>query len=264
MLHDPVVGGASLFASVFSDAPVPDIEAAIVVAHPGDEAMSASWVLVRLQKRASVYCLTRHGAARTDGTVAAAAVAGVPADRCHNLGLTSEDLARDLETLVWLTIAAVTGQPRVLVTHCCEGKSLARDATAFAVYMTATLLMRSGMAAPVVVEIPTPGVTRSAGEEALLLPVRQVVRIQFGPESRKMKRRMLRCHAAELQAPVETVTLSSEDYIFASSTNPLDNLVHASGPYADAPGCHVEDFRRHARHVATQLSLAVLSTPSRA
>ena len=60
---DPDISGMNLFAALFSDEPVPGVEAAIVMAHPGDEAVSASWLMVRLHERASVYCLTRasHG-----------------------------------------------------------------------------------------------------------------------------------------------------------------------------------------------------------
>ena len=263
MFSDLGATGHNLFTSVFSDEPVPDIEAAIVVAHPGDEAVSASWVMARLQERASVYCLTKgiHGC--RGGTVAAAALAGVPAERCHNLGMSESELARDLETLVWLTTAAVTAmQPRVLVTHACEGNNLDHDATAFAVHMTAKLMTRAGIAAPVVVELPSRHDGGHPQSDEALLPARQAVKIQFGPESRKVKRRMLQCHG-DIDAPLST-TLNSEAYVLATSSNPLDSLVHAIGVYPDAPWCEVAEFRRQARGVAGYLSLAVLSTPSRA
>jgi hypothetical protein len=265
MLHDLGVSGRNLFASVFSDEPVPNVEAAIVVAHPGEESLSASWVMVRLQDRASVYCLTKAVGGCGGGTVAAAALAGVPPERCHNLGLSEHEFARDLEALVWLTTAAVSAlQPRVLITHACEGTNLDHDATAFAVHMTARLMTRSGAGAPVVVELPSlPRGATEPGREPLVLAAKPAVKIEFGPESRKVKRRMLRCHR-ELDAVADSGSLESEAYILATSCNPLDNLATASGPYRDAAWCHVEDFRRHARDVAASLSFAVLSTPSRA
>jgi LmbE family N-acetylglucosaminyl deacetylase len=264
MFPDHGSHGRNLFTSVFSDEPVPDIEAAIVVAHPGDEAISASWVMVRLQERTSVYCLTRGSHALRGGTVAAAALAGVPPERCHNLGLLQSELACDLETLVWLTTAAVTAlRPRVLVTHACEGKNLDHDATAFAVHMTAKLMTRTGTGTPVVVELPSCLAEQTPSLNDALLPARQAVKIEFGPESRKVKRRMLQCHG-EIDAPVGGTALSSEAYVLANAGNPLDGLVHAAGPYPDAPWCMVEDFRRKARDVASSLSLAVLSSPSRA
>jgi LmbE family N-acetylglucosaminyl deacetylase len=262
----PESGGAgpNLFTSVFSDEPVPDIEAAIVVAHPGDESASASWVMVRFQERASVYCLTKAVDGCSGGTVAAAALAGVPPERCHNLGLSESELARDLETLVWLTTAALSANtPRVLVTHACEGKNLDHDATAFAVHMTAKLMTRSGAAAPVVVEVPGYRFAGAAERGDTHAVPKQAVQIEFGPESRKVKRRMLQCHR-DLNAPIDLITMGSEAYVLATSCNPLDNLALASGRYPDAPWCNVDDFRRLAREVAASLSVAVLSTPSRA
>jgi hypothetical protein len=226
-----------------------------------------------------VYCLTKasHGCpgglsrdivrfdqpAATTGTIAAAALAGVPAERCHNLGLAETEVARDLETLVWLTTAAVTSlQPRVLVTHACEGQNLDHDATAFAVHMTAKLMTRSGGAAPVVVEFPRHGAV-SNDNDPQLLSARQAVKIEFGPESRKVKRRMLQCHC-DVHGSIGGAALHSESYVLATASNPLDNLASASGAYLDAPWCQIADFRRLARDVAASLSLAVLSSPSRA
>jgi len=280
MILDGVPTGPHLFSSVFSNEPLPDIEAAIVVAHPGDETFCASWLMVRLQGRASVFCLTNasHGCPSglgggsvgelpgpqvRAGTIAAAAVAGVPADRCLNLGLSESELAYDLETLVWLTTAAVTAlRPRVLITHACEGHNLDHDSTAFAVHMTARLMTRSGAAAPMVIEVPR---RRAAGESNGhdFLIARQGVKIEFGPQSRKVKRRMLQCHCDE-QASIDRDTLQSESYVLATEGNPLDGLATATGAYPDAPWCQIADFRRGAREAASALSLAVLSPPSRA
>jgi hypothetical protein len=152
-------------------------------------------------------------------------------------------------------------QPRVLVTHACEGRSLSHDATAFAVHMTAKLMTRSSGAAPVVVELPSQRLAPK-DQNLTLLTAKQAVKIEFGPESRKVKRRMLRCHD-ELDAAFDTATLSSEAYVLATSSNPLDGLASACGPYPDGEWCRVEEFRSHARDVAASLSLAVLATPSR-
>ena len=185
---------------------------------------------------------------------------GRAAERCHNLGLTEHELARDLESLVWLTTATVSAvQPRVLITHACQGRDLNHDATAFAVHMTARLMTRSGVGAPVVVEVGPHG----RHPEALgLLPDKPAVKIEFGPESRKVKRRMLRCH--EISRGPSLAAHDSESYVLATPSSPLDKLAMASGPYLDAGWCRTEDFRRHARDVAISLSSAVLSTPSRA
>ena len=261
MLPNVGVFGRNLFTAMFSDEPVPDVEAAIVVAHPGDASAKASWLMVRLQERASVFCLTNGGS----GIVQAAKFAGVPADHCHNLGLLEAELAHDLEHLVWLMTAAVTTlQPRVLVTHACEGHNLDHDATAFAVHMTAKLLTRAGSAAPLVVEFPHNSQTTDLPDESLVvINARQAVRVEFGPESRKVKRRMLQCHADD-QFGIDTSALLSEAYFLANTGNPLDTLRDASGSYADAPWCSVDDFKRQARTVAASFNRAVLSPPSRA
>jgi LmbE family N-acetylglucosaminyl deacetylase len=279
MLVDPDTTGRNLFGAMFSDAPVPDVEAAIVMAHPGDEAISASWLMVRLQNRVSVYCLTAasYGCAgglnhlstahdvqsgSSGATKAAAALAGVPQERCHNLGLRETELARDLESLVWLTTAAVSAEkPRLLVTHACEGRNLDHDATGFAVHIAARMIARCGGAAPLVVEVPRHLADDDVDENRLALP-REAVRIQFGPESRKVKRRMLQCHG-ETMRTMDEDSLHSESYVLAATGNPLDTLMQSEGCYLDAPWCQLADFRREAREVAAALTGAVLSTPSR-
>ena len=121
---DPDISGMNLFAALFSDEPMPGVEAAIVMAHPGDESVSASWLMVCLHERASVYCLTRashgcpggvietcarHGVrVAANATIASAALAGVPKGRCHTFGLRESEFARDLASLVWLIAAVVT------------------------------------------------------------------------------------------------------------------------------------------------------------
>ena len=180
-----------------------------------------------------------------------------------NLGLSESELAHDLDALVWLTAAAVTAcRPRVLVTHACEGQNLDHDATAFAVHMTVKLMMRSSGAAPVVVEALRPRAPGTSAVEDYLV-ARPAVRIEFGPESRKVKRRMLRCHQDQ-QPGIDPRHLHSESYVLASEGDPLDALSASPGIYPDAPWCRIADFRQYARDVATSLSLAVLSPSSRA
>lgn len=280
MMPDMGTSDRELFVAVFSDDPLPDIEAAIVVAHPGDEAISASWLMARLQERTSVYCLTKAANACPGGlsreapasdamaanaaTVACAALAGVPYDRCHNLGLIETDLARDLEALVWLTTAAVsTLKPRVLVTHSCEGKSLDHDATCLAVHVTARLMTRYGAAAPLVVEFPRHGELAGKAEPLSSANARQAVRIEFGPESRKVKRRMLQCHA-EGASSINAGMLQNESYVLAAAGNPFDAVPEAAGSYLDAPWCPVDAFRRQAGEVLASFNRAVLSSPSQA
>src|SRR5262245_9084000 len=103
-----------LLQAVFSDDPAPDIHAAVVVSHCGDECLGASWLLSRLYDRVSVFRLTSvRGQARSSNAIT---LTGLPADRCFDLGLQAGTLAKDLETLVWLVSANVRSlQPRMLV-----------------------------------------------------------------------------------------------------------------------------------------------------
>lgn len=260
MLGDLGTSGRNVFTAIFSDEPMPDIEAAIIVAHPGDESASASWLMVRLQERVSVFCLTEERSRLQQ----AARLAGVPPARCHNLGMSEAELAKDLEHLVWLTTAAVTAlRPRVLVTHACEGRNLNYDATAFAVHMTARLLTRGGSPAPLVVEFPHIDNAGVPEESAAAANALRAVRVEFGPESRKVKRRMLQCHGGTRLVP-RRGQLSSESYFLADTGSVLDALDDAEGVYADSPWCNVGDFRHQARKVAATLNRAVLSSPSRA
>src|SRR5215210_8316054 len=104
-----------LLEHVFSDDPAPDIQAAVIVSHAGDECLGASWLLSRLYDRASVFRLTSRG---HDPATDAITLTGLPADRCHNLGCVTGALGDDLETLTWLVSAAVkTLEPRLLVSH---------------------------------------------------------------------------------------------------------------------------------------------------
>ena len=251
MLADLSAVGRNLFKAMFSDEPLPDVEAAIVVAHPGDESMSASWLMVRLQERASVFCLTKAATERPQ----AARLAGVPAGNCHNLGVPEDELAADLEHLVWLTTAAVTSlQPRVLVTHACEGQNLNHDATAFAVHMTARLLTRAGGAAPLVVEFPRSSNPETSSEDCLASLARQAVRVEFGPESRKVKRRMLQCHG-DGHLTLDRAMFQSESSIFSrrqavhwtrwaaclarTLTPPGARSTTSSATRARSPGCSI-------------------------
>lgn len=271
-----------LFTTVFSDDPLPDVEAAIIVAHPGDEAVGASWVMARLQERASVYCLSRAGhgcpgglsrevmaavdpAAARAATAACAALAGVPHERCHNLGLAESELARDLEALVWLTTATVSAvKPRVLVTHAYEGRNLDHDATCFAVHVAAKLMSRYGAAAPLLVEFPRHGDPPSAPADSLVpLTTRPAVRIEFGPESRKVKRRMLQCHGDAATA-IDSGSLQSEAYVMAGAGDLFDGLMEIDGVYLDAPWCGIDEFRQQARSVYASFTRAVLSSPAQA
>lgn len=244
-----------LLEAVFSDAPAPNIHAAVVVSHCGDECLGASWLLSRLCDRTSVFRLARwDGHARASNAIT---LTGLPGERCVDLGLATGTLANDLESLVWLVSAAVRSlEPRMLVTHAPDGVNLDHDAVAFAVQVTALMLPRFGAASPLVVEFQcqhdaAPLSTRTPAEDW-----EQGVRIEFGPHSRRLKRRILR----DQLGPGHTIdrrALSAEFYRPADASH-LVGVVRADQRYADAPAYSVGEFRSHAAAVVRSLANAGL------
>src|SRR5918996_986108 len=188
-----------LLEAVFSDDPAPDIHAVVVVSHPGDECLGASWLLSRLYDRTSVFRLTTCGEGPTPDAIT---MTGLPAERCQNLGLATGSLAQDLETLTWLVSAAVkTLSPRLLITHAWEGVNLDHDAVAFAVQMTALMLPRFGIAAPLVVEFQCHHDGPEAVHHDAAAPTwEQGVRVDFGPDSRRLKEEILRSQLGSTRA----------------------------------------------------------------
>ena len=76
-------------------------------------------------------------------------------------------------------------------------------------------------------------------------------------------------HRIRLDRTLFTATQYPADYGFIDDTlgldsDPLDALSAMTGAYLDAPWCQVADFLRNARGVASALSTALLSSPSRA
>jgi hypothetical protein len=230
-----------LLETLFSDEPTPDIHAAVVVSHSGDECMGASWLLSRLHDRASVFRVTRgaHGGLSPD----AVAMTGLPAERCHDLGLEAGTLGRDLETLTWLIAAAVKGvTPRVLITHAWEGLNLDHDAVAFAVQLTAQLLPRFGCAGPVVVEFQCHHESQEAGHRRNSTPAwEKGVRVDFGADSRRLKEQILRCQAGPSRR-IAPASLRSEIYRPQHASNNRHSARDSEQQYPDAAWCTPREF----------------------
>jgi hypothetical protein len=252
--------GRQLFASVFSDDPAPDVHAVVVVAHPGDESRGASWLLARMQPRASVFCLTGEPQSCPAG-VSLAPPAAVQVLRPGPFS--DAHFSSEVEELVWLTAAAASmSRPRVLVTHMCEGENLDHDVTAFAVHMTARLLTSGGLP-PLVIEFPgrQDGSDPVHTDASRHLAAEHAVRIEFGPESRKLKRRLLRTQGDG--AALAGELLRSECYLLARSGNPAEVLSESHDAYLDAPWCTPTRLRSVTRSVASALGSAILMPSAR-
>ena len=240
--------GQELLEAVFSDDPAPDIHAAVVVSHPGDECLGASWLLSRLYDRTSVFRLTTCGQSATPDAIT---MTGLPAERCQNLGLASGSLANDLETLTWLISASVkTLSPRMLITHAWEGVNLDHDAVAFAVQMTALLLPRFGTAAPIVLEFQCHhDGPEAVHHDAAALTWEQGVRVDFGPDSRRLKEQILRSQLGSMNA-IHGSALRSEVYRPQRSNEIAQMPKYSERRYHDAPWCTVKEFRANASAAA--------------
>jgi hypothetical protein len=230
-----------LLETVFSDEPPPDIHAAVVVSHSGDECMGASWLLSRLHDCASVFRLTRgtHGGLSPD----AVAMTGLPAERCYDLGLEAGTLGRDLETLTWLITATVKGlTPRLLITHAWEGLNLDHDAVAFAVQLTAQLLPRFGCPGPVVVEFQCHHESQEAVHLRNSTPTwEKGVRVDFSAESRRLKEQILRCQAGPSHR-MSRASLRYEIYRPQHASNNRQSARASEQRYPDAAWCTPREF----------------------
>ena len=251
-----------LLATVFSDEPPPDIQAAVVVSHLGDECLGASWLLSRLADRVSVFRLTSSAPILPDDPIT---LTGVPAARCHDLGLQPGTLSHDLEALTWLISAAVNDvHPRLLITHAWEGVSLDHDAVAFAVHMTAQCLPRFGGLAPLVVEFQCHHESLEAvHREMPALVWQQGVRVDFGPESRRLKEQILKGQLGATHVITRAV-LRSETYRPRRESEIPHTSAHFARPYHDAPWCTPHQFRTSASAVARTFAERGLIGASRA
>jgi hypothetical protein len=240
--------GQELLEAIFSDEPAPDIHAAVVVSHAGDECLGASWLLSRLYDRTSVFRLTMCAQSPTADAIT---LTGLPADRCQTLGLESGSLANDLESLIWLVSAAVKNvSPRMLITHAWEGVNLDHDAAAFAVQMAALLLPRFGTPAPLILEFQCHHDGPEAIHHDMAAPSwEQGVRVDFGPDSRRLKEQILQSQLGSTHA-IHHSALCSEIYRPQRGNEVARTPEYSERRYRDAPWCTVKEFRANASDVA--------------
>lgn len=190
----------------------------VVVAHPDDEAVSASALLARLAGRCVLITATdgaprakwlrpRDGrtreelaAVRRREQLAAAAVAGLRARQCVRLGLVDQEAATHLVELTRLLHRwMVQVRPARVFTHAFEGGHPDHDATAFAVHHAALLLGDSGAPAPAIHELAS---YRWHGKrlrsfEFLAAGGAPIKTVTLTSAERERKRRMYACHRSQ-------------------------------------------------------------------
>jgi LmbE family N-acetylglucosaminyl deacetylase len=128
----------------------------------------------------------------------ALALAGVPAERAHSLGITDQRVIYCLARVVpWMARLIRTLSPDAVLTHAYEGGHPDHDATAFAAHVA--LADRAGAGGPSLWEFPS---YHARGPElvyGLFIPHPQieVERVALGGPEREQKLALLACHETQ-------------------------------------------------------------------
>jgi LmbE family N-acetylglucosaminyl deacetylase len=150
----------------------PPPRAAIIVAHPDDEAIGAGALMrdlpgvvvahvtdgaprhVEAARRNGLGTREDYLRARRDEVVAALGLVGVPPERIRCLGFVDGEAALRLVEISY-AVAGILDElrPEVVLTHPYEGGHTDHDATAFAVHLACGMLRREGAPAPIVLEL---------------------------------------------------------------------------------------------------------------
>ena len=151
----------------------PAPRAVVVAAHPDDETMGAGAMLPRLLAgsldllhvtdgaprhrsswgRQEFRTWDEYAEARRSELLRALAVAGIPPERAHRLGLMDNETSFDLAGVAYRLMERFAEmRPQVVITHPYEGGHTDHDATAFAARAACRLLERDGAQVPALVE----------------------------------------------------------------------------------------------------------------
>ncbi|HVU32753.1 MAG TPA: PIG-L family deacetylase [Opitutaceae bacterium] len=190
----------------------------IVLAHPDDETIGATTVLLRASIAAFVYvtdgapqdmrdaraagCATREDYAnrRRGELLSVLECAGIPEDRVEFVGIVDQEVSAQLATLTrWIEILIREHRPEVVLTHPYEGGHPDHDATAFSVHAAIRRIAASGGCPPLVAEFTSyhdRNGERAFGE--FLHPeASPVVTRMLTPRERTFKRRLFGCYATQ-------------------------------------------------------------------
>lgn len=193
--------------------------AVVVGAHPDDEVIGAGALLARLPDAAVVHVTdgaprndsdaraagfagwAEYAAARRREAEAALAVAGLAPERLTGLGIADQQATHNLAPLAHRLAALLRdGSFSVVITHAYEGGHPDHDATALAVHAACGLIEAAGETPPRLVEMAgyhALGGSFAAGTFIAHAEAGPVATVALDTKARRLKRRMLDCHATQ-------------------------------------------------------------------
>jgi LmbE family N-acetylglucosaminyl deacetylase len=192
----------------------------IVAAHPDDEVIGASTLLLRVPELRLLHVTDGaprnlrdaraagfggwqdYAAARRAELEAALALAGVAAEGAESLDIPDQSASFRLADLAQaLAARSAELRPEIVVTHPYEGGHPDHDACALAVHAACALLSRRGSQAPAIIEMASyhAGPAGLATGTFLERPGPEVVTVALDPAARSAKQRLVACFTSQRQ-----------------------------------------------------------------